>query len=385
VKILVACDKFRGSLTANEANAAILAGLAQSPLGADALAEAVPIADGGEGTLEALASSTSILVKSPARDPFGHTDEVEWLYDPAQRRAVIEMARVAGHPAAARHGYDPDRATSAGVGDLIRAALDRGAREVVVALGGSITVDGGAGALEAMGARYRDASGAPVPDAAGRALATIAEIDLSGLDPRARDLAITVAADVDNPLVGARGAAAVFGPQKGVAAGDVAAFDAALGAFEATLAAAAGRGSLAEAPFAGAAGGILCGLAAMAPTAARDGFALVSEHHALEERVGAVDLVVTGEGSLDAQSLGGKGPVGIARMAGAAGVPAIAFAGRLAATPAELAAHGIVAAFSISRGPQMLEDALAGAADALEQTAASAFGLLAAGRASRAG
>lgn len=380
MKILVACDKFRGSLTAGEANAAILAGLSQSPLGQHAHAEAIPIADGGEGTLEALASPDSRIVRSPARDPFGGDGDAEWLFDPSRRRAVIEMARVAGHPAAARHGYDPDRATSAGVGDLIRATLDEGAREVVVALGGSITVDGGAGVLEAMGARYRDAAGAPLEHPAGRSLANIAQVDLSGLDPRARDLAIIVAADVDNPLVGPRGAAAVFGPQKGVAAPDIDAFDAALGAFEATLASAAGRDPLADAPFAGAAGGILCGLSAIAPTTARDGFALVSEHHDLGARVAAADLLVTGEGSLDAQSLGGKGPVGIARMAQAAGVPAIALAGRLAASPAELRAHGIVAAFSVSRGPQSLEEALAGAAGALEMTAASVFGLYAAAR-----
>ena len=323
MKILVACDKFRGSLTAAEANQAILSGLALSPLAPHASAATIPIADGGEGTLEALASADSRIVERSARDPFGSVHNVSFLYDPSRRRAVVEMARVAGHPAAARHGYDPARASSFGVGDLIRAALDEGAREVVVALGGSITVDAGAGALEAMGARFADASGAPLTAPAGPTLGKVASIDLSGLDPRVRDLAIVIAADVDNPLVGPRGAAAVFGPQKGVGADEIAAYDEALGAFERTLAAAAGRSPLGDAPFAGAAGGMMCGLAAIAPTQARDGFALISEHHDLEARVAACDLVVTGEGSLDAQSLGGKGPVGIARMAQASGVPVV--------------------------------------------------------------
>lgn len=380
MKILVACDKFRGSLTAAQANQAILDGLAQSPLASRAQAEAVPIADGGEGTLEALASADSRLVERPARDPFGAVHDVSFLYDPSRRRAVVEMARVAGHAAAARQGYDPGRATSAGVGDLIRAALDEGAREVVVALGGSITVDAGAGALEAMGARFTDANGAPLMAPAGPALAKVASVDLSGLDPRAADLAIVIAADVDNPLVGPRGAAAVFGPQKGVKAEEIAAYDEALGAFERTLAGAVGRTPMTDTPFAGAAGGMLCGLAAIAPTRALDGFALISEHHELEARVGACDLVVTGEGSLDAQSLGGKGPVAIARMAHAAGIPAIAFAGRLAASPAELATQGVVAAFAIGREPQSLEDALGRAGEALTATAASAFGLYAAAR-----
>lgn len=383
MKILVACDKFRGSLTASEANEAILAGLAQTPLAESADGESLPIADGGEGTLEALASADSRMERRTVHGPFGEPTEALFLYDPSRRRAVIEMAAVAGHAAAAVHGYDPDRATSRGVGELILAALDEGAREVVVALGGSITVDAGAGALEALGARYRDAAGNPVENAVGRRLAAVATVDLSGLDPRVADLAIHIAADVDNPLGGPRGAAAVFGPQKGVAQSDIAAFDAALLAFDAAVAAAAGRAPYTDAPFGGAAGGMMTGLSAIAPTTAHDGFALVSEHHGMAERIAAADLVVTGEGSLDAQSLSGKGPVAIARMARDAGVPALAFAGRLAASPEELAAHGVVAAFAIGRGPETLDEALRGARAALTATAASAFGLYAAARTGR--
>jgi len=380
VHVLIACDKFRGSLSARAANAAIADALGASRLARTATAESAPIADGGEGTLDVLASPTSEICLVPARDPFGSWQQARWLHEPARRAAVIEMAAVAGHAAAVRHGYDPDRATSAGVGDLLRAALDRGVREVVLALGGSITVDAGAGALEALGARFLDSAGAPLERVAGRRLADVARVDLSGLDPRAADLRIVVAADVDHPLAGPRGAAHVFGPQKGVALGDVAAFDAALVAFDGAVAAATGHAPLKDMPHAGAAGGMLVGLSAIAPALARDGFDIVSEHHDLPSRIAAASLVVTGEGSLDAQSLGGKGPVAIARMAASAGVPAIAFAGRLDVSPHTLLDHGIRAAFSVSRGPQSLAEALAGAEGALIAVATSAFNLIALGR-----
>ncbi|MCF3936430.1 glycerate kinase [Acuticoccus sp. M5D2P5] len=374
--ILIACDKFRGSLTAAEANAAIAEGLEASHL--RATTKLIAIGDGGEGTLDALSGGAAKRRTTQIKSPYGEPYEGAWLYDPVSRRAVIELALVAGHAAAADRGYDPDRASSFGVGELIRAALDEGAQCVVVALGGSITVDGGAGALEALGARYRDAAGRPIERPAGRTLAQIAEVDLSGLDPRVAGLRIVLAADVDNPLVGENGAAHVFGPQKGVAANDIGAFDAALGHFDKVVAAAGGE-RLADTPFAGAAGGMMVGLSAIAPTSARDGFAIVAEHHGLERAVAAAQLVVTGEGSLDKQSLGGKGPVAIARMAEAAGVPAIAFAGRLAVDPATLGRHGIRAAFSISAGPAKLEEALAGGRDALTATATHAFNLIAVG------
>ncbi len=187
-----------------------------------------------------------------------------------------------------------------------------------------------------------------------------------------------IAADVDNPLVGPRGAAAVFGPQKGVKAEDVAAFDDALGRFDDAVAKALGRESYRDTPFAGAAGGMMTGLSAIAPTTATDGFALVRTHHDLDAAIAGADLLVTGEGSLDGQSLGGKGPVGIARIAMEAGVPCIAFAGRVAASPDALAKAGVVAAFAISPEPQTLEAALAGAGDNLKRTARAAFALYAA-------
>ncbi|MEM0907374.1 MAG: glycerate kinase [Pseudomonadota bacterium] len=373
MNILIACDKFRGSLTAKEANAAIIEALEGSRLASRARPTAIPIADGGEGTLAALASHDSVIMKAPARDPFGAWHEAEWLHDRANGRAIIEMAQVAGHSCAQTEGYDPDRASSAGVGDLIKAALDQQIDKVVVSLGGSITVDGGAGALEALGARFLDGDGKVVQNAVGRALARVDAVDLTNLDPRAAGLSIIAAADVDHPLSGPGGAAAVFGPQKGVASGDIAAFDRALTQFDAAVAHACGRPVYADEPFAGAAGGMLVGLSAIAPTKGIDGFALVTAHHNLDGLIDEADLLVTGEGSLDQQSLGGKGPVAIARAARAANVPAIAFAGRLAASPAALRAEGIGAAFSISNGPQSLEEALSNAGPALISAATHAF------------
>lgn len=336
------------------------------------------LADGGEGTVDALARPGTERRRTRVGDAYGGPVDADWLFDAERREAVIELASVAGHPVAARDGYDPDRASSAGVGELIRAAVAAGAQHVVVALGGSITVDAGAGALQAMGARFFDAAGAVLDRPAGRTLRHVARVDLAGLAPGG--LRITVAADVDNPLCGEKGAAAVFGPQKGVR--DVGAFDAALRHFDAVLAGALGRPPLADAPFAGAAGGALVGLAAIAPAEPRDGFALVAERRGLEAAVARADLVVTGEGSLDAQSLAGKGPVAIARMAAAAGRPVLAFAGRVAVDAATLRRHGISAAFAVSRGPASIEEAMAGAGDALAEVAAHAFSLIAAARAS---
>lgn len=376
MKVLVACDKFRGSLTAREANTVILDALGASAL--DASGAQVAIADGGEGTLDALADAGFERKTTTVAAPFGGTRSAPWGYDPATRRAVIEMAAVAGHDAATA-GYDPDLASTAGLGELIVAALAAGARDIIVAVGGSITVDGGAGALEALGARYHGASG-PLVRPAGRALADIERIDLAELDPRLAETRITLAADVDNPLTGPNGAAHVFGPQKGVAADDVDAFDRALAHFDQRLAEARGSAPLADTAAAGAAGGVMVGLAAAAPTHAVDGFSLVFEQHRLEARIAEADLIVTGEGSLDTQSLSGKGPVAIARAAMAAGKPVLVLAGRVAVPPAELAAHGITAAFAIGRGPAALPDALANARGWLAETARSAFDCMAIGR-----
>ncbi len=377
IRLLVACDKFRGSLTAKEANEAILAGLAASGLAAEA--EARPLADGGEGTVAAFAAAVAgRTLEVPVRDAFGRPATAPVFLAADGALAVVEAASAAGHDPAGRTA--PDGATSFGLGEAIRAVLEAGARHVVVGLGGSITVDGGAGLLEALGARFTGADGQPLERPAGRGLSAIAGADLSGLDPRLSGARIEVASDVDNPLLGPRGAAAVFGPQKGVAPGDVAAFDAALAHLDAVLSAATGRPSVAGAPAAGAAGGMLVGLSAAGRPVVREGFACIAERTGLFEALDRADLVVTGEGSLDGQSLGGKGPVALARRAAARGRPAIAFAGRLDAPREALAAAGIRAAFPLPSGPVSLEEALTDAAPLLAERAAHVFSLVAAAR-----
>ncbi|MEM7693939.1 MAG: glycerate kinase [Pseudomonadota bacterium] len=376
MKVLIACDKFRGSLTAAEANAIIARAAGDVMPGADLSQTA--IADGGEGTAEALSGPTTTTLTADARDAYGAWHRADFVLDAGAQRAVIELAAVAGHPVAASAGYHPHRATTLGVGDLIRAALDAGARDIVVALGGSITVDAGAGALEALGARFVDSAGAPVHAPAGRTLATVADADLSQLDGRLDGATITIAADVDNPLSGPRGAAPVFGPQKGLSAAEIDETDAALCAFDAVLARARGRAPLNTAAYAGAAGGVLVGLSAATTLVARDGFDLVRAHHNLDAAVATVDLVVTGEGSVDAQSIGGKGPIGLARLAKGAGTPAMLLAGRVGVPMETLAAEGVCAAFPLVRGPARLEDAIAGAAEGLYEVSRAAFGLVAA-------
>lgn len=375
MRLLIACDKFRGSLTATEANEAILAGLAGAELAAEALTRA--IADGGEGTLDAFAAAVpGALRRARVAAPLGGRVEAPFFLGADGSLAVVECAAAVGHHRVDRH--DPDRATSHGVGSLIAAALDAGARRIVLGLGGSVTVDGGAGLLEALGARHLDAAGEPIARPAGRRLAEVARVDLSGVDPRLCEAVVEVASDVDNPLAGENGAAAVFGPQKGVAPADVTAFDAALCHYDRVIAEARGGAPLADEPFAGAAGGMIVGLSAARAPVCRDGFALLAEATGLAGALAAADLVVTGEGSLDGQSLGGKGPVALARMARERGTPCIAFAGRLAVDPATLAAEGVTAAFPLPAEPTTLAEALGTARTLLAHRAESVFRLLAA-------
>lgn len=372
LRILIAFDKFRGSLTAREANDAA-ARAVEAAVGARVAT--LPLADGGEGTLDALAAPGSERRTIAGSGPYGGEARLAYRLDPDRGEAVVELAALAGHEAAAAAGYDPDRASSHGCGEVLADAAAAGARRVVVALGGSITMDAGAGLLEPFGARYFDDAGAPVERPAGRRLAEVARIDLSGFS--APDFAITVAADVTNVLGGPQGAAAVFGPQKGVT--DVEVTDAALRGFDERLAHALGREPVGGREAAGAAGGTLVGLCALGEVSVRDGFALVAERHGLDDALRRADLVITGEGSLDAQSLAGKGPIALARAAREAGLPVIALCGRLALTPDDLAQNGVTAAFSIAQGPATLEEALVRAADDVAATAAQAVRLFASG------
>jgi glycerate 2-kinase len=354
MRIVIAPDKFKGTLGAAEVAAALSAGLVQARPDLDV--RACPVADGGEGTLVAALSNGWRRLDVPATGPLGHrlTAPIAIGELDGASAALVEMALASGLgvlPTGDHGGLlrDALRATSLGTGELITAALDAGCETVVLGIGGSACTDGGAGLLTALGARFLDRGGAPIP-LGGGGLGRLASVQLDGLDPRITQARFIVACDVDNPLTGPRGAAAVFSPQKGAGAADVAVLDANLERLVRALAGALGAAATqgAERPGAGAAGGV--GYAAMTVLGAepRPGIEVVLELVALSDQLAGADLVITGEGSLDQQSLGGKTPIGVARTAAGHGVPAIAVCGQSTLEPDEVRAAGFTAVFALA-------------------------------------
>lgn len=338
-RVLIAADKFKGSLTAVQVAEHVAAGLRRARPGL--AVTALPVADGGDGTVDAAVAAgferRTVRVTGPLGEP------VEAAYALRGGTAVVEMAEASGLRHLPPGVFAPRTATTYGTGELLRAALDAGARTVVLGVGGSATTDGGAGMLSALGARLLTAEGAPVGPGGG-GLAELASADLSGLDPRLAGTEVVLASDVDNPLLGPAGAAAVYGPQKGAALEDVAALDAALARFVRVLDAAAA----AEAPGAGAAGGVGFGALVGLRAAFRPGIEVMLDVLGFEAALRGASLVITGEGSLDAQTLHGKAPVGVAQAAALHGVPVAAVCGRLTLPPSALAAAGIPHAYALS-------------------------------------
>jgi glycerate kinase len=302
-----------------------------------------PVADGGEGTVAALLaagwSPVTVATTGPVGDPLTAT------YARRGAVAVVELAASSGLGVLPGGTLRPLDAGTGGLGTVVAHALDAGADEVVIGLGGSASTDGGAGLLTGLGARVLDADGAELPPG-GAALARAARLDLDGLHPRVRTARFVLACDVDNPLLGPDGAAAVYGPQKGADAGQVAQLDAALAHWAALLAATTGRDVTADRG-AGAAGGAVCGLAALLEVEQRSGVELVLELTGFAEAVAGADLVVTGEGRLDHQSLHGKAPMGVTAAARAAGAEVVAVAGECTLSDDELAAAGISAVHTL--------------------------------------
>ena len=366
MKIVIAPDSFKESLSAPEVAQAIARGwLAVYP---DAEIVLCPMADGGEGTVDAVLAATGgerreQVVQGPLATPV--TAHWGWLGDGT---AVIEMAAASGLHHVPSGQRDPRVTSSYGTGELIIAALDAGATRIILGLGGSATNDGGSGLLRALGVRFLDAGGNELRPG-GAALAALQRVDLSALDKRLHNVQVEVAADVDNPLCGPKGASAVFGPQKGASAQQVDELDAALARLAEVVGEALGE-DFSTFPGVGAAGGL--GFAAKAFLGARfrPGIELVAELSGLAEAVRGADLVVTGEGRLDAQSLHGKTPVGVARVAREQGVPVIALAGSLGEGYQQVREAGIEACFSLAPGPITLEQACANAGQELEARAA---------------
>ncbi|PYC79565.1 glycerate kinase [Streptomyces tateyamensis] len=340
-QVLVCLDKFRGSATAVQACRWLAGGIRQAAPGLRV--REAPVADGGEGTVAAFRAAGYRTVPVPVSGPTGERVTAELAV--LGNRAVVELAQAGGLHLLPGGRAEPLTASTYGTGELLRAALDLGCREVVLAVGGSASTDGGAGLLSALGARFLDAAGGELPPG-GAALAELAAVDLTGLDPRLRATRLVLASDVDNPLLGPAGAAAVFGPQKGADANQVALLELALTRLAQVLAQQSGT-DLSGRPGAGAAGG--AGFAALVLGAHREaGVEVLLTELGLDTALAAAALVVVGEGCLDGQSLRGKAPIGVADRAHRAGVPVAAVAGRLEVSPAELAAHGIETAYSLT-------------------------------------
>ncbi|MEU5217666.1 glycerate kinase [Streptomyces sp. NPDC020807] len=342
--VLVAADKFKGSLTAVQVAERVTAGLRQ--VVPDLAVETLPVADGGDGTVAAAVAAgferREVRVTGPLGEP------VTAAYALRDTTAVVEMAEASGLQLLPAGVFAPLTATTYGSGELLRAALDAGATTIVFGVGGSATTDGGAGMLAALGARLLDAAGEPVGPG-GAALADLATADLTALDPRFSSVDLILASDVDNPLTGPKGAPAVYGPQKGATPDDVRTLDAALAHFATVLEKAIGpkAAEAAVAPGAGGAGGIGYG-ALILGASFRPGIELMLEVLGFAPALERATLVITGEGSLDEQTLHGKAPAGVAAAARAAGKPVVAVCGRLALPPEALTGAGISRAYPLS-------------------------------------
>jgi len=365
MKVVIAPDSFKESLTASEVASAIARGWARVFPHAELLL--LPMADGGEGTLDALLASLAgerreQLVQGPLGDPV-----VAYWGLLADGSAVIEVVAACGLHLLAPAQRDACLASSRGSGELLLAALDAGARRIILGLGGSATNDGGAGLLQALGVRLLDAQDQEIP-AGGAALADLARVDTAGLDPRLQQVELLVAADVDNPLCGPCGASSVFGAQKGASPDEVELLDAALGNFANCTAQVLGKDWQHE-PGVGAAGGLGFALKAYLGASFCPGIQLVAQVAGLADAMIGADLVITGEGRLDAQTLHGKTPAGVAEVARQAGVPVLALAGSLGEGYQALYELGIDAAFSLVPGPISLQQAMATAANELEARA----------------
>lgn len=376
MNILIAPNAFKGSLSAVDAAACIARGLARS--GLDCTIDQMPIADGGDDTLAVLMAAGGQAHQAMVEGPLGEPVQATWGMLPDGQTAVVEMARASGLKLLRPAERDPLRASTFGTGQVIAAAVEAGARRIIVGVGGSATVDGGAGCVQALGVHLLDTQGNEVPRGGG-ALDRVRWIDTGGLLPALKGVSVKVACDVTNPTLGPNGAAAVFGPQKGATSEQVALLENNLRHFF-TLTAQQIGVDVRDLPRGGAAGALSAGLAAFLGAELCSGIDLVLDALDAERRLDGVSLVITGEGRLDVQTLGGKGPVGVAHLARAHGIPVIALAGSVGDDEAALHTAGFDAILSIVPGVISLEEAMARAADLLERAGERVGRLLRLGR-----
>ncbi|MFC4079967.1 glycerate kinase [Amycolatopsis samaneae] len=364
-RVVIAPDKFKGSLTAVEAAESIALGVRDALPGAEVLT--CPVADGGEGTLDVLAAAGARVVELRVRGPLD--DAVDARYAMLDGTAYVESARACGI-----EFVEPSTATALaahtwGVGELLGHALANGARELVLTVGGTASTDGGAGMLAALGAGVSGATGAPV-GLGGGALAGVATVALGPVRERLGRVPVAVATDVTNPLVGPDGAASVFGPQKGAGPHEVALLDDALGRWAEALHA-EGAPDVSAVPGAGAGGVVAAGAIAGLGGKVESGFALLAALTGVDAALEGADLVITGEGSLDEQSLSGKAPAGIAARAARHGADLLVLAGRVQLSSEQLAALGVAGAAALVDRATSLADATRNAAEHLRAQAAT--------------
>ena len=359
MKVAAAMDSFKGSLTSREAGEIVRKAVQDAVPCADVTV--CPIADGGEGTVDAFFYAKKREGKEVSREkitvtgPLGRPVTAEYGFVEEEKLAVIEMAQAAGLPLVLQEERNPENTTSFGVGEIILAALDKGCRKVILGLGGSATNDGGMGMLQALGVRFLDESGKEC-GMFGKDMLRMASIDKSGMDPRLSDVSFLAACDVNNPLCGENGSSAVFGPQKGADAPMIKRMDEGLFRFAALAEKETGR-KYSQLPGSGAAGGLGFAIFAFLHGEMESGIRLLTKMGGLEELFREADWVVTGEGSLDVQTSMGKGPAGIAELAEKCGCPTLAFTGN-SRDCGEAARDLFDGIFSIVPGPCTLQEAM---------------------------
>ena len=369
MKIVVAPDSFKGSLSALQAAEAIEQGMGK--VFPDANIKKIPMADGGEGTAQSLVDATGgqLLVERVA-DPLGNEIEAEYGILGDRTTAVIEMAAASGLTLVPIDRRDPYVTTTYGTGQLIKAALNRGCRKLIIGIGGSATNDGGAGMADALGAKLLTSNGKSISPG-GWGLGALDTINLSDLDSRLGATATVVACDVDNPLTGANGAAHVYGPQKGATPEMIETLDANLARFASIVKRDMGK-SVADIPGSGAAGGLGAGLIAFLNAELKSGVEIMIDAVQLEKQLEGASLVVTGEGEINFQTVFGKTPVGVAKIAKKLGIPVIAIAGSIADGADEVHNAGIDAMIDIVPTPMPLEIAVRNAFDLTVEAATRA-------------
>jgi len=369
--VVVATAAFKGALPAAAASRAVAAGVRLAATGVET--RVVPVADGGEGTLDALVAAARGRRRGGiVQDPLGRPVEAA-IGELPGHVAVVELAQAAGYERLLPAERDPERTSTYGTGQQIMAALDIGATRIIVGLGGSATNDGGMGLVRALGGRFLDAAGAEL-GGCGADLERVASIDLLGLDPRVREAEIVVACDVTNPLTGDDGAAAVFGPQKGADPAMVRRLEAGMAVYARALATVSGV-EVTGTPGFGAAGGAAAGLVALLGARLEPGARMVLDAAGLPEALRGAALCITGEGRLDEQSMRGKAPAAVADACRDAGVPCVAVCGELALLPGMVRRMGLAAAFPVNRRLAPEPDALAETETNLAAAGAAIAGL----------